>query len=100
LKAVIAVPGIVIAYAFSYRVLGMFDGNQRVTDAATALYFSVVTWTTLGYGDVRPTPEVRLLAASEALIGYIAMAVFVGLFINVLMRWFFENNDAASNQRE
>jgi hypothetical protein len=36
--------------------------------------------TTLGYGDVRPSVDARLVAASEALFGYIWMAVFIGLF--------------------
>jgi voltage-gated potassium channel Kch len=35
----------------------------------TALYLSVVTFTTLGYGDLAPRQEFRLVAASEALAG-------------------------------
>ncbi len=41
------------------------------------LYFSVVTFTTLGYGDFRPTEELRVWAAGEALIGAFLMALFV-----------------------
>jgi len=41
------------------------------------LYFSVVTFTTLGYGDFSPKPEYRLLAGAEAVIGAALMAVFI-----------------------
>lgn len=43
--------------------------NVETTDRATCLYFSVVTWTTLGYGDVVPTPALRPIAALEAMVG-------------------------------
>ena len=36
---------------------------------STALYFSAETYTSLGYGDVVPTGELRLLAGIEALNG-------------------------------
>jgi hypothetical protein len=34
----------------------------------------------LGYGDVRPSMDARFVAASEALLGYIWMALFIGMF--------------------
>ncbi|NUM36348.1 MAG: two pore domain potassium channel family protein [Candidatus Brocadiae bacterium] len=46
-----------------------------------ALYFSAVTFTTLGYGDVKPlwnsSPLLKLLVASEALLGPIMTALFL-----------------------
>jgi hypothetical protein len=42
-------------WAFCYMILGAF------TDFATALYFSTVTFSTLGFGDVVPTESWRLL---------------------------------------
>jgi hypothetical protein len=41
------------------------------------LYCSIVTFTTLGYGDYQPKEPYRLLAVSEALLGATLMAVFV-----------------------
>jgi voltage-gated potassium channel Kch len=38
---------------------------------ATSLYFSVVTFSTLGYGDVVPDPTWRLMAAMEAINGFL-----------------------------
>ena len=40
----------------------------------SSLYFSIVTFTTLGYGDVLPKPPFRLLAASEAVLGLVSLA--------------------------
>jgi len=43
------------------------------------LHFSLVTLTTLGYGDVRPaSPAARLLAGAEAVIGVLYVAVLIG----------------------
>lgn len=47
------------------------------------LYFSVVTVTTLGYGDITPvTSTTRFLVGSEAILG----VLLVGLFLNSLTR--------------
>jgi len=70
----------VLLYAVAYAYLGLIDGETMVREPVTRLYFSIVTWTTLGYGDVRPSMEARFVAASEALLGYIWMAFFIWMF--------------------
>lgn len=46
-------------------------------------YFSLVTLTTLGYGDIAPVaPTARMLAALEAIVGQFFVAVVVGLLIS------------------
>lgn len=43
-----------------------------------AIYFSVVTMTSLGYGDISPTGFGRVVASFEVLSGVMLVAVFVG----------------------
>jgi hypothetical protein len=40
-------------------------------DFATSLYFSTVTFSTLGFGDVVPTERWRLFAAPETVNGFL-----------------------------
>jgi len=44
-----------------------------------ALYFSATTWTTLGYGDISPTGNVRLLTSIQALTGLSTLPVFASV---------------------
>lgn len=53
------------------------------TDLLTALYFSTVTFTTLGYGDLQPVPHMRVLAGFEAVVGYI----FLGFLVGTAFHW-------------
>lgn len=50
------------------------------------LYFSVVTFTTLGYGDMTPLGFARLIAAIEAFVGAFALALFVVAFVKKMTR--------------
>jgi hypothetical protein len=84
-----------VLFAAGYRTFGLVDGERTVYDAATCFYFSIVTWTTVGYGDVRPTPDSRFIAAAEAFFGYIWMAMAIGLFASFL-RMRFGIDDRAS----
>ncbi len=47
------------------------------------LYYSTVTFTTLGYGDFQPVPRMRAVAGIEALIGYGYLGMVVGLLIDL-----------------
>ena len=46
-----------------------FVGQDAMPDLPSALYFSAVTYTTTGYGDLVLPQEWRLLGAIEALTG-------------------------------
>ena len=50
------------------------------------LYFSVVTFTTLGYGDLTPLGPSRLCAALEAFTGSFSLALFVVVFVKKMTR--------------
>ncbi len=50
------------------------------------LYFSVVTFTTLGYGDISPIGITRFFATFEAFIGSFSLALFVVVFVKKMTR--------------
>jgi len=55
--------------------------NKATNNPIDCLYFSTITFTTLGYGDFRPLEGWgRILAGSEAFIGAFMMALFVYTF--------------------
>lgn len=47
-----------------------------------AMYFSGVTFSTVGYGDFVPAPHIRFLAMSEGMLGAFAMSFFVVVLAN------------------
>lgn len=55
-------------------------------DFLECLYFSVITFTTLGYGDIVPTDFARLIAAIEAFCGSFTLALFVVVFVKKMTR--------------
>ena len=63
----------------------LFKGNllNKTTNYfLDCLYFSVITFTTLGFGDFRPLEGwSRIFAGTEALIGAFMMALFVYTFV-------------------
>ena len=55
--------------------------NRIIKHFFKSLYFSLITFTTLGYGDLRPLEGCgRIFAGGEAFIGAIMMALFVYTF--------------------
>ena len=55
-------------------------------NAETAFYFSGVTYTSLGYGDVVLAKPWRLLAPIEGLVGIIMVGLSTGYFFVVVSR--------------
>ena len=88
----------ITALALCYFLLGIRDGDQLVmldTTASvstnllnflTSLYFSIVTFTTLGYGDLVPVGPSRIFAAMEAFMGSFTLALFVVVFVKKMTR--------------
>lgn len=55
--------------------------QENLACFGNCLYFSVVTFTTLGYGDLTPIGLTRLIAACEAFCGSFSIALFVVVFV-------------------
>ena len=57
------------------------DVGEGAVSFWDSLYFSVITVTTLGYGDFHPEPGLyRFLASSEAVFGAFMWAAFIAIF--------------------
>ena len=70
------------AWAVVYLVVGEF------AELSQALYFSVVTSTTLGYGDVTLSEQWQLLASFEAMGGLILFGASTAFLLGVTKNWF------------
>lgn len=71
------------AYLYQGESLSsVFKGHPEAGALAFLLYFSVVTLTTLGYGDITPAvPAARMLCSVEAVIGQLFIAVFIARLV-------------------
>jgi len=78
LRVAAAASALVLVSALIQWRIGLRVEAGRAYSFWTALYHSVVTLTTLGYGDIAPSPGLgRLVAGVEALLGGALMSLFV-----------------------
>jgi hypothetical protein len=78
----------VLMWALTYLALNAIQGLEQ------ALYFSMVTFTTLGYGDVVLAEQWRLLSSFEAANGIIMFGWTIAIVINVVQRFYFGEKHA------
>ena len=79
-----------LAFASVYEALefwqvGAFSfANPSDNDMDALMYFSLVTLSTVGYGDVVPSiPEARILAVLEAILGQLYLAVLMARLVGL-----------------
>lgn len=79
---------LILIHLAEVSVWGVFYAWQGcLPDAEAAFYFSGVTYTTVGYGDlVLPKPW-RILAPVEAMTGILLFGLSTGLFFALVSRW-------------
>ena len=77
----------VMIWAGTYLALAALEGFEQ------ALYFSMVTFTTLGYGEIVLGEEWRLLASFEAANGIIMFGWTTAIVIAVVQRVYFGAKD-------
>lgn len=81
-----------LAWAFAYMLATNLEPNAFVfntthppsdsMDGPTAFYFSFVTLSTVGYGDITPVSHVaRMLAITEAMTGLLYVAVLIARLV-------------------
>ena len=77
--------GMLLLFAGLYGVVDVDYGPHPT--ALSPLYYSVVTLTTLGYGDVLPaSTAAQVVAMIEVLIGYLALGGLMSIFANKMAR--------------
>jgi len=62
-------------WAFAHLMAGVVDGLEN------AVYFSTVTFSTLGYGDIVPATGWRVFAALEAMNGFLLIGWSIAYLI-------------------
>lgn len=74
---------IIIGFAILYLVSSSigYSKYKIISDPIEALYFSAVTITTLGYGDIKPISQCgQKLALMEPLLGFLLIVLVLGMF--------------------
>jgi hypothetical protein len=77
---------IIFYFSLVYYAVGIVDtssGEVIKHDWLNSIYFSVITWTTLGYGDFKPFEELKVWVMIEALMGYLFMALIVAKILTI-----------------
>jgi hypothetical protein len=76
----------VLVWAGAYLALGAIEGIER------AFYFSMVTFTTLGYGDIVLDEQWRLLGSFESANGIIMFGWTTAIVMAVVTRVYFSKS--------
>ena len=80
---------IMLLHMIEIAVWGVFYvWRQALPDLQSSLYFSAVTYTTTGYGDVVLPRGWQLLGAVEALTGILMTGLSTGFFFAIVSRMF------------
>jgi hypothetical protein len=72
------------ALLFGLVFVALVASGTKITGVASAwdaLYFSFVTITTLGYGDIQPLGFSRVIAATESIWGLLFGIALLGRFV-------------------
>ncbi|BBM86038.1 ion channel [Candidatus Uabimicrobium amorphum] len=80
--------GFAALYGYFPHEFGYNGAQQGVFDWSNATYFSIATFTTMGFGDWAPNPDsiFRYVVTIEAFVGIFTMALFVGAFTRKVIR--------------
>lgn len=68
---------VMVLFAAAYFFCDLRIGDKQVDSFFEAFYFSGLTFTTIGYGDIRPVGFARLLAVLEGLFGIVLSSALV-----------------------
>ena len=84
--------GLTLLFALIYSALGeqAFAVSNKATlgwNFFTAVYYSVVTFTTLGFGDITPlTPVSAIVVMIEVVVGYVMLGILISILATKVAR--------------
>jgi hypothetical protein len=77
----------ILVFSVLYKNVGLLSQGEIVRPSSLdAIYFSSVTFSTLGYGDFAPHPSARIIAATQALLGNLHLGMIVGATFAAIRR--------------
>lgn len=80
--AILSLHGIEIwAFAFVYLGIGAISGLED------ALYYSTISYSTVGYSDTHISQDWRLLGAFQSMLGMVLIGWSTAFFFRMLVRW-------------
>lgn len=87
LRTAVSFLGVIVGFALIYSLTNLNGAAGRIHgDFWQALYFSVITFTSVGYGDIQPLGIARAFASIEALLGIFLISLFVFVFCQKMVR--------------
>ncbi len=83
----IAIGFILLAHTLQIWIwAGAFVLSDAISDWNTSVYFALVTYTTLGYGDVVLGPGLRIFAALAAVTGLLGFGISTAFLVAIVGR--------------
>ncbi|HIP33755.1 MAG TPA: two pore domain potassium channel family protein [Bacteroidia bacterium] len=77
----------IFLFASFYRSSYALFNVTITTSWFDSLYFSIVTWTTLGYGDYQPNNfDTKLITSLEGFIGYLFSGIIIAMVFNAMKK--------------
>ena len=86
-KILASIVGSIGVFAAAFKDTGVMSSGVLSHSPWDAFCLSMATWTTLSFGDLGPVAEARIIAISEAWLGYFYLALLIAVLMLHLQRY-------------
>lgn len=91
---------IIVLYANIYKNFDSLFSKEKLS-IVDAIYYSITTFTTTGYGDIYPIHDItKIIVNSEMIIGYFFSAIVVAIIVSKFLDINSKHNDNEYQERE